>query len=150
MVERLRCEAEDSGGVRTSFLRSCGCGGGRQGGGQLGRMMGLESPRLNITMSFLDPGGTTSPTASVAGVAGGKIVKGKLDDEMALRTLVEGCDVVTCEIEHIGTEVLEVLEGEGVKVAPSVRVVRIIQDKLVQKVRLLCVCVCLCLCLGMD
>jgi len=102
------------------------------GGGQLGRMLALESPRLNISMSFLDPNGTSSPAASVAGVTS-VCLEGPLNDEGKLRELASGCDVVTCEIEHIGTEVLEKMEEEGVNVQPSGRVVRIIQDKLVQK-----------------
>ena len=43
-------------------------------------------------------------------------------------------NVITCEIEHIGTEVLVKLEEEGVDVQPSGRVVKVIQDKFVQKV----------------
>ncbi len=104
------------------------------GGGQLGRMMALEAPRLNIQMSFLDPGGEKCPAASASGKQS-KILEGSLNDEAKLRELAANCDVVTCEIEHIGTDVLLKLESEGVNVQPSGRVVRIIQDKFVQKVR---------------
>jgi len=99
------------------------------GGGQLGRMMALEAPRLNIAMSFLDPGGENAPAAA----AGGTLIQGNLNDEAKLRELATGCHVVTCEIEHIGTDVLEQMEQEGVNVQPSGKVVRIIQDKLEQK-----------------
>jgi len=105
-------------------------------------MLALESPRLNIAMSFLDPNGIRSPAAAVMGVDN-LMIEGGLNDEEKLRELASGggegggggrrCDVVTCEIEHIGTEVLERMEKEGVNVQPSGRVVRIIQDKLVQK-----------------
>jgi len=96
-------------------------------------MLGLEAPRLNISMSFLDPGGHSSPAGLVAGVDSA-VIAGGLNEEVRLRELAAGCDVVTCEIEHIGTEVLERMEREdGVNVQPSGRVVRIIQDKLVQK-----------------
>lgn len=102
------------------------------GGGQLGRMMALEAPRLNIQMSFLDPGGENSPAAAASGKQS-VILEGSLNDEANLRELAKSCDVLTCEIEHIGTEVLEKLEAEGVNVQPSGRVVKIIQDKYVQK-----------------
>ena len=103
------------------------------GGGQLGRMMALEAPRLNIQMSFLDPAGDDAPAAFAAGVKS-QSLKGKLNDETKIRELASKCDVMTCEIEHIGTDVLEKLESEGVNVQPSGRVVKIIQDKFIQKV----------------
>jgi len=102
------------------------------GGGQLGRMMALEAPRLNISMSFLDPGGDDCPAAAAAGKQS-VILKGNLNDEEKLRELANCCDVVTCEIEHIGTDVLQKLEDEGVNVQPSGRIVKIIQDKFIQK-----------------
>ncbi len=103
------------------------------GGGQLGRMMALEAPRLNIQMSFLDPLGDNCPAAAVCG-KNSTILKGGLNEEEKLRELAKCCDVVTCEIEHIGTEVLVKLEEEGVNVQPSGSVVKVIQDKYVQKV----------------
>lgn len=95
-------------------------------------MMALESPRLNISMSFLDPGGDDCPAASAAGKQS-VILKGSLNDEEKLRELAKCCDVLTCEIEHIGTDVLQKLEDEGVNVQPSGRIVKIIQDKFIQK-----------------
>ena len=125
------------------------------GGGQLGRMMALEAPRLNIDMKFLDGTGGLCPSAQVVGVTSGdtttddnnsgatRIVKGQLYDENALRELSQDCNVVTMEIEHVGVDGLAKLENEGVNVQPSSRVIGIIQDKFVQKVRLFCVvCVC--------
>lgn len=103
------------------------------GGGQLGRMMALEAPRLNISMTFLDPAGATSPAALVVG--GENVIGGKLNDEEKLGQLAKGCDVVTVEIEHVGVETLGKLENDGFNIQPSSRVVGIIQDKLTQKVR---------------
>lgn len=103
------------------------------GGGQLGRMMALEAPRLNIQMSFLDPLGENCPAAAASGRQS-TILQGGLNEEEKIRELAKSCDVITCEIEHIGTEVLVKLEEEGVNVQPSGRVVKIIQDKYVQKV----------------
>jgi phosphoribosylaminoimidazole carboxylase (NCAIR synthetase) len=102
------------------------------GGGQLGRMMALESPRLNISMRFLDATGPDCPAAQVVG--GDKIIKGALYDEDKLTELAAGCDVVTVEIEHVGVEGLRKLEERGVNVQPASRVIGIIQDKFVQKV----------------
>jgi len=102
------------------------------GGGQLGRMLALEAPRLNISMSFLDPLGQNSPAAAVTG-ANSVIIQGDLTDQHKIRELASVCDIITCEIEHIGTDVLEELEMAGVNVQPSGRVVKIIQDKLTQK-----------------
>ena len=103
------------------------------GGGQFGRMMALEAPRLNLSMSFLDPSGANSPAALVVG--GENVIEGKLNDEGKLRELANGCDVVTVEIEHVGVDTLAKLEQEGINVQPASRVVGIIQDKLTQKVR---------------
>lgn len=102
------------------------------GGGQLGRMMALEAPRLNIQMSFLDPAGENCPAAAASG-RHSIVLQGSLNDEEKLRELAQNCDVVTCEIEHIGTQVLEKMEEEGINIQPSGRVVKIIQDKFVQK-----------------
>ena len=115
------------------------CRVGCVGGGQLGRMMALEAPRLNIDMKFLDGSGGACPSAQVVGVSSGdgggaRIVEGELYDEDKLRELSKGCDVVTMEIEHVGVDGLAKLEKEGVNVQPSSRVIQIIQDKFVQKV----------------
>jgi len=99
------------------------------GGGQLGRMMALEAPRLNISMSFLDPLGSDAPAAD----SSSSVIQGSLCDPEKLRELASNVDVVTIEIEHVGVDALETLENEGVNVQPSSRVVRIIQDKYVQK-----------------
>ena len=101
------------------------------GGGQLGRMMALEAPRLGIEMTLLDPTGTASPAAQV--VPHHRILEGSLKDAAKLRELAQGCDVLTVEIEHVGVEVLEELEKEGINVQPSGRVLSIIRDKFLQK-----------------
>jgi phosphoribosylaminoimidazole carboxylase len=101
------------------------------GGGQLGRMMALEAPRLGIQMKFLDPGGEKCPAALV--VPNDQVIKGSLKDEASIRELANGVDVLTVEIEHVGVETLKKLEAEGVNVQPSGRVLSIIRDKLLQK-----------------
>mmetsp|Transcript_5662 Transcript_5662/g.11986 ORF Transcript_5662/g.11986 Transcript_5662/m.11986 type:complete len:594 (-) Transcript_5662:1423-3204(-) len=101
------------------------------GGGQLGRMMALEAPRLGIQMKFLDPGGDKCPAALV--VPKDQVIKGFLKDEASIRELAKDVDVLTVEIEHVGVETLKKLEEEGVNVQPSGRVLSIIRDKLLQK-----------------
>jgi len=103
---------------------------GLVGGGQLGRMMALEAPRLGLSIRVLDPLGDTAPCAFLADKG---VVKGGLKDLEALKKLAEGCDVVTFEIEHISVEALAALEAQGVNCQPSSNTIRIIQDKLVQK-----------------
>lgn len=99
------------------------------GGGQLGRMMALEAPRLNLELMCLDPKGSECPAGQVC-----PIIQGSLTDHNAIRQLQQqGCDVLTVEIEHVGVEALKDLEQEGVNVQPSSRVLEIIRDKFLQK-----------------
>jgi phosphoribosylaminoimidazole carboxylase len=127
---------------KPSFVVAC------IGGGQLGRMMALEAPRLGIQMKFLDPLGHACPASHV--VPSHCIVKGSLNDANAIRQLARGANVVTVEIEHVNVDALWQLEQEQpqqqqqqeqqeqqeqqkVNVQPSARVLRIIQDKFLQK-----------------
>jgi phosphoribosylaminoimidazole carboxylase (NCAIR synthetase) len=103
------------------------------GGGQLGRMMALEAPRINVSMSFLDPKGSSCPASQVSQY----VMTGSLHEQDDIRKVAAGCDVLTVEIEHVGVETLELLEQEGVNVQPSSRVLKIIRDKYSQKVRYL-------------
>jgi phosphoribosylaminoimidazole carboxylase (NCAIR synthetase) len=96
-------------------------------------MMALEAPRIGISMFFLDPSGVKCPAAQV--VPNDRITEGSLKDPAAIHALVQECDVVTVEIEHVGVETLHQLEKEGVNVQPSARVLGIISDKYLQKVR---------------
>lgn len=101
------------------------------GGGQLGRMMALEAPRLGIQMKFLDPSGVKCPAAQI--VPHENILEGGLKDGAKIRELCKDADVVTVEIEHVGVETLQQLENEGVNIQPSGRVLSIIRDKFLQK-----------------
>jgi phosphoribosylaminoimidazole carboxylase len=102
------------------------------GGGQLGRMMALEAPRLNIEMIFLDPNGSACPASGQVGVS--TVIQGGLTDKESIQALVKnGCDVLTVEIEHVGVEALAELEQQGINVQPSSRVLTIIRDKFIQK-----------------
>lgn len=98
------------------------------GGGQLGRMLMEAANRLNIQMNVLD---TENAPAKQISAHNGHIT-GSFTDRASLRKLAEACDVLTAEIEHVDTYALEEVASE-VKVEPSWKTIRIIQDKLYQK-----------------
>lgn len=99
------------------------------GGGQLGRMLTLAAKPLGFDVVVVDPG-ENCPATQV----GAEQIVADLYDEKALRELAEKTDFITVEIEHLDTNVLEILEKSGVKVNPSPATVRLIQDKYAQKV----------------
>jgi phosphoribosylaminoimidazole carboxylase len=105
------------------------------GGGQLGRMMGMEAPRLNVQMFFLDPAGNQCPAAAI--VPSDRIYTGSLQDQESIHKFLSTVqpDVVTAEIEHINCEAIQqaVQANPSVKVRPSCAVVQLIQDKYQQK-----------------
>ena len=105
------------------------------GGGQLGRMLVEAANKRNITVAVLDKEG--SPAKKVNSHPG---VHGSFSDPKAIRKLAGQCDVLTVEIEHVDTQVLEDLEQEALaeeknlEIHPSWEAIRIIQDKYSQKV----------------
>ena len=97
------------------------------GGGQLGRMMIEESLRLNNDFNILD-----AADCSCSALAKNHIV-GKLTDAEAIKKLADISDVLTFEIEHINVDVLIELEEGGKEIIPSPKVLKVIQDKGIQK-----------------
>lgn len=97
------------------------------GGGQLARMMAEAAPALGLRITVLDP----TPDAPAAEFAP-QIVAG-FDDAAALAALAAQSDVVTIDIEAVSAASLAALEAARMPVAPSSKVLGIIQDKLVQK-----------------
>src|SRR5690606_17677905 len=89
--------------------------------------------RLGIKIAILDA--PNSPAKQVN--ATGPHVDGSFGDREKIRELSKNVDVLTYEIEHIDTEVLEELAKEGVDMQPSWKTVRIIQDKYLQKEHLI-------------
>ncbi|WP_455382934.1 5-(carboxyamino)imidazole ribonucleotide synthase [Salinispira pacifica] len=98
------------------------------GGGQLGRMMIYRAKKLGMRVAVLD-----SSDAAPAAALADRFIKGDLYDGDAILRLAEGCDVVTCEIEHLDASALHLLERSGVAVHPASRVFAVIQDKYEQK-----------------
>lgn len=98
------------------------------GGGQLGRMLIRHGLDLNIYPLVLDAD-HACPSKNVAY----DFTTGAIDDFETVARFARDCDIVTIEIEHVNADALEAAEKEGVKVYPQPHVIRIIQDKGLQK-----------------
>lgn len=117
---------------------------GLLGGGQLGRMLCETAGPLGIEIAVLDE--QASPAKHAANL-NGLHVSGSFKDPAKIRELASRCDILTVEIEHVDTEVLQDIETNGVQVTaqdgsqttkkiavhPSWRTLRLIQDKYLQK-----------------
>lgn len=98
------------------------------GGGQLGKMLLQETSRMDIRTAVLDPS-ADAPCAHRAEL----FVQGNLQDKETVLAFGRRCNVVTIEIEHVNVEALEILEREGITVAPSSKLLKVIQNKRLQK-----------------
>jgi 5-(carboxyamino)imidazole ribonucleotide synthase len=98
------------------------------GGGQLGRMFIENALRYNARVQVLDP----DPLAPCAGIAE-RFVHGSYADRDTVLAFAGPADVVGIEIEHVSVEALEELAAMGKRVIPDPGVLRIIQDKGLQK-----------------
>lgn len=98
------------------------------GGGQLGRMLIQESINYNVTTHVLDP----DPHAPCKDICN-HFTAGSLTDYDTVYKFGKKVDLLTIEIEKVNVDALEQLEIEGVVVYPQSRVIRLIQDKGVQK-----------------
>lgn len=99
------------------------------GGGQLGRMLIQEAINWNLHVSILDP----DPNAPCKDIAS-HFVNGSLTDFDTVYQFGKNADLLTIEIEHVNVEAMEKLEAEGVEVYPQPRLLRLIQDKGLQKI----------------
>ncbi|MFI5270462.1 MAG: 5-(carboxyamino)imidazole ribonucleotide synthase [Candidatus Saccharimonadales bacterium] len=98
------------------------------GGGQLGRMLTEAAIPLGKKVIVIDPG-ANSPASQV----GATQIIAALQDEEAIRELAKKVDVISVEIEHVNTKVMQKLWEEGVKINPYPSTISMIQDKLLQK-----------------
>lgn len=99
------------------------------GGGQLGSMLVECANNLRIRVNVLDAPG--APAKQVSNHDGH--VDGSFKDPESIRKLAAKSDVVTVEIEHVDTQILEQIASEGADVQPSWKTIRTIQDKYLQK-----------------
>lgn len=98
------------------------------GGGQLGRMLIQSAMNYNVSVYILDPD-VNAPCKEFAS----EFHHGSLKSYDTVYNFGKKVDVLTIEIESVNTEALEQLEKEGVKVLPQFNVIRLIQDKGLQK-----------------
>ncbi|TXD82823.1 5-(carboxyamino)imidazole ribonucleotide synthase [Subsaximicrobium wynnwilliamsii] len=98
------------------------------GGGQLGKMMLYSTRKFDICTYVMD-GSDEAPCK----IACNKFVKGELMDFDAVYNFGKTVDLLTFEIENVNVDALEKLEQEGVKVYPSSKTLRLIQNKATQK-----------------
>jgi 5-(carboxyamino)imidazole ribonucleotide synthase len=98
------------------------------GGGQLGKMLIQEAVNWNTEIHILDPD-KDAPCKNLAA----SFTCGSLQDFDTVVAFAQNADVVTIEIEHVNVDALEHLEKQGKKVYPQPALLRMIQDKGLQK-----------------
>jgi 5-(carboxyamino)imidazole ribonucleotide synthase len=98
------------------------------GGGQLGRMFALDAKRMGYHVTTLDPQ-EHSPCGQVAD----EQIVAAYDDLAAIEELGRSSDVITFEFENIAIESVRHLESLGYRVTPSSSVLRVTQDRLLEK-----------------
>lgn len=98
------------------------------GGGQLGRMLIQSAVNYNVHCYVLDP----DKNAPCNGFSK-DFTNGDLLDFDSVYNFGKNLDLLTIEIEHVNVQALEKLNNQGVKVYPSLEVIRIVQDKGLQK-----------------
>ena len=98
------------------------------GGGQLGRMLIQAANDLNIHIHCLDP----DPNAPCSEIAH-SFSCGSLTDYNTVLNFGSDKHLITVEIENVNVEALIELEKKGVKVFPQPNVLKLIQDKGLQK-----------------
>jgi 5-(carboxyamino)imidazole ribonucleotide synthase len=98
------------------------------GGGQLGKMLLAETRKFDIQTYVLDPS-----DEAPCKIGCNQFFKGDLMDFETVYNFGKKANVVTFEIELVNLEALEKLENEGIKVFPSPKTLRLIQNKGIQK-----------------
>ncbi len=97
------------------------------GGGQLGRMTAMAARSLGYRIQVMDPD-PSCPARFVVDAC----FEGGWDDARVAADLARGCDVVTLEIEQVSTACLEAA-AKYAPVRPNAAVMRIVQDRILQK-----------------
>lgn len=98
------------------------------GGGQLGKMLLAETRKYDIYTLVLDPS-----NEAPCKLGCNEFFQGDLMDFETVYNFGKRANLVTIEIENINIDALERLEKEGVKVYPSSKTLRTIQNKSTQK-----------------
>lgn len=98
------------------------------GGGQLGRMLIQQAINYNVNIKVLDPD-REAPCRKLCD----EFTVGSLGDYETVYKFGKTVDMLTIEIEKVNVDALDQLESEGVLVYPQSRIIRLIQDKGLQK-----------------
>ena len=98
------------------------------GGGQLGRMFALDAKRMGYHVVVLDPQ-EHSPCGQVAD----EQIVAAYDDIASVEELARRTDVITYEFENIALAPVEHLEQRGYRVTPSSAVLKITQNRMLEK-----------------
>ncbi|NNC51321.1 MAG: 5-(carboxyamino)imidazole ribonucleotide synthase, partial [Flaviramulus sp.] len=98
------------------------------GGGQLGKMLLYNTRKFDIYTCVLEVN-----DAAPCKIACDEFHLGDLMNFDDVYNFGKQVDVLTIEIENVNIEALEVLEKEGVKVYPSSKTLKLIQNKAKQK-----------------
>lgn len=98
------------------------------GGGQLGKMLLAETRKFDIQTYVLD-----SSKEAPCQFGASKFFLGSLMDYDTVYQFGKMVDVLTIEIENVNLDALDTLEAEGLKVYPSPKTLRLIQNKGRQK-----------------
>ncbi|WP_461141644.1 5-(carboxyamino)imidazole ribonucleotide synthase [Spirosoma pomorum] len=98
------------------------------GGGQLGLMLLQAAIDWNLRVHILDPD-AEAPCRNLCT----QFTQGSLTDYDTVYQFGQTVDVLTIEIEKVNVDALEALERDGKKVFPQPSVIRLIQDKRLQK-----------------
>jgi 5-(carboxyamino)imidazole ribonucleotide synthase len=97
-------------------------------GGQLGKLMILAANNWDIQTYILDPS-EGCPSANICT----KFTKGDVKDYETVLAFGNQVDMIALEVENVNIEALLKLKSEGKKVFPDPDVLKIIQDKGLQK-----------------
>ena len=97
------------------------------GGGQLGRMLIQEALKYDDEFYTIDPN-EDCPCANIS-----HFTKGDFNDYQSVIDFGKDKDVLTIEIENINVDALETIEKQGVRIVPNPKIIRIIQQKILQK-----------------
>lgn len=98
------------------------------GGGQLGRMFIQAAISYDVRIFVMDAL-KTAPCGHLAY----EFTEGDIQSYDDVMDFGKDMDVITVEIEHVNVDALEMLEKNGVKVFPQPKILRMIQDKGLQK-----------------
>ncbi len=98
------------------------------GGGQLCKMFLEETARLDIKTAVLEDHIDAPAYGRTA-----KLVLGSWADHETVLTFGRSVDLITCEIEHIDLDALDLLAAEGKIVRPAPQIFRTVSDKTTQK-----------------